>query len=108
MLFQGNVAPGIEVIVECSAPPSNAPRPVLVTVAEVPEPGKPFVRPKHALIAAGGAVVLKSGKLKGVGLRVDIDVPEPGTTTVRVTQGTVECVAPTVVAKDERWLFSIA
>jgi hypothetical protein len=109
MLFKGNVSSDTEVVVECSAPLQNDPKPVLLTVAQVPAPDKPFVAPFHALVAPGGSVVLMSGDLEdAVGLRVDIDVPEPGTARVRVTQGSIECVQTTAVEQDEKWLFSVA
>ena len=108
MIFKGNLAPDEVVVVECSEPHTNAPKRVLVSVAEVPRPGQPFVSPKHALIAAGGSVVVQTAKVTGIALRVDIDVPEPGGVEVRVTQGQIEAVPKTSVNEDEKWLFSIA
>jgi hypothetical protein len=108
MLFKGNIGPAAEVLVECSAPAANAPKLVLVTVAEVPEPGKPVLTPHHALIAPGAAVTIKTRKLSGLALRVDIDVPEPGSADIRVSQDGVVCVDTTNVTEDEKWLFSVA
>jgi hypothetical protein len=105
MIFKGNLTPGQDVTVELTAASTNK-SPVLVTLAEVPRSGH-SPRLEHGMVVPGGSAELRLSKLAGIAVRVDIDVVEPESVTVRVSQNGAIRVEGTV-NEDEKWVFSAA